>query len=220
MLSLMSYMHYDMGYNDSKEYIKGFNEDFYKMICDVLPVKNCYVNNKPLDFLYALQESQTKDTAFLQSIFDSAYLKTLKKNGKDYIYMMPSYGGNSIYSLAQTSLIDGTDFISAMANASMQKHQVLNPLVFISLNKDSIVSPNNSDAAYNLIATDYKQWLWPNMPVSLIKVDNKLIQVKPISGNTPTDVDHIQGENFLNLIALDFLEKCGNSGPFKCEYHF
>lgn len=209
MLALMSYMKYNLKYDSSEQFAKAYNSEFYNMKCtgSLNPQSGCNLSigsvQKNLNFLQALTEEHINDTEFVQSIFKSAIYKKLEQGGVTYRYLYNIFdvfspSKNSIDALSYKSMLDSNDFSTAMKNASITNFgsETKKPLMLFSLEHDSVVSPNST---INFVNSDL---------VTKVYLKNDKVHVRNLLNDKDVAVDHIHGENYANIYALNFINQC------------
>ncbi len=215
-MALMSYG-YMKNYDQNPVLYKSlFSSDFFDMKCSpslgVENQKSCQINGEQLDLYQALRyQNAVGDVTILEPIVFSALDKTQNYGVDQFKYIPDGLVGinkstkNSMRALANPKLENDPDFNKTLENADIVKWDTKLPVHFITLHYDSVVSPNNSNNAYS-----------GTLPKDLVKktiIDNSKIQVnnlgkyKYILPQETTNVDHVSGATFLNIIASKYFEE-------------
>lgn len=215
-MALMSYG-YMQNYDQNPSLYKNlFLSDFFEMKCSpslgTENQKSCQINGEQLDLYKALRyQNAISDVTILEPIVFSALDKKQEYGTDQFKYIPEGLVGiskstqNSMRALANPELENDPKFNKTLEDADIVKWTTTLPIHFITLNYDSVVSPNNSHNAYS-----------GTFPKDLVKettVDNSKILVnnigkyKIILPQQTTNVDHVSGATFLNIIASKYFEE-------------
>ncbi len=210
LLALMSY--YTYAQPDIRKNLSSpesmFQPDFFNMKCDdKKQQESCNVNGRQLNFIEALKESSILDEDFVSAILQSA----IKKHNNNKVYLptgdvIKGYE-NSVNSLTNSNVYD-TNFDNALKLASTVDFagSTDKPIYIFSLSHDSVVSPNNMNA--------FKKY--SNSKVQFVTLNNSQVKRPRIIKYAADYVDHISGENYANIYALNFFNKCV-ANPTTCK---
>ena len=187
-LALMSYAYYDL----HGDYEKVFNPDFFFMKCSMLA--NCTVDGEHYS-LYSLilnthfgVHGLAAEKMFLDKINSAALFVC-----NNHVCYSPLT--NNVAALVQTKLLTSAAFLQSLHKADVYYWHSVLPTVLISLKRDSIVSPVNTEYAYKgMMSANSKN-------LKVVYLDNKLISNRLIKWLSPVEVDHTTGFTFLFLIA-------------------
>ncbi|MCX8022178.1 MAG: hypothetical protein N2745_05330 [Syntrophorhabdaceae bacterium] len=180
-----------------------FNPDFYGMKCKVFDQSKCNVGDKNLNIGQAFA---LPDTMIASQLFYSAMRQN--GNGSTYPADILLYSHNSVNSLVSSTLLTTayqTQLDTVLRAADVDLSTMPDKSVsIISLDKDSIVSPNN----YSYLLSTYPS----KIKYSFMVPSSQIQVVSPLSyeiGNQPVyvNVDHMQAFVYEFLYALNIFNQ-------------
>ena len=193
-LSLIAFAYY----TESGNYDKVFNPDFFHMQCSWQFASNCSVANQQLSLLQLLAvESQDVHIQNTNNALDIYVVNKINNAAKYKFYNHSFYTlfTNSIKPLVSESLVYNQKLHVALSNADVYDWQSTIPTLLLTLERDSVVSPVNSEYAYRGMLDAHSRNL------SLLKVENSLIKTRLLVGLPETDIDHLTGFVYLFIIV-------------------
>lgn len=166
-----------------------FNQNFYRLKCvNGLPWCTSSYSGYTVDSVRFINASQLKMA--LNYYFQAFGISAAKDE--------PSYGlfNNSVTSLISPQFLSAESSLlyQTARDADINKWKSTNPVVLVSLAKDSLVPETNSQNAYTGMMASGSSNL------KYIKVDNNLLKARAILG--PSVADHVSFELYALLIAL------------------
>jgi hypothetical protein len=183
--TLISYAYY----NESANYYKVFNPDFFNMQCSLQYSHECKFNEQQLN-LYEALSYESDDVLIVNKISNAASHKTY--NGQ-----MFSTQWNGVMPLINQNILYDKSFIRTLTAGDVYYWHSEIPTTLIYLEHDSVVSSYNSTIAYQgMLNMDSKN-------LSSIGINNSLIKENMVDVLPGFDVDHITGFNYLFLVALN-----------------
>ncbi len=191
-------------YHLNGDFTSVFNTDFYNMNCTwPLSQSRCNLNGQQLTLAAAFAQPATVPAS--QVLF-SALRKSA--NGSTYPADLPLSTKNSVNSLVSSTFLSDSSqaqLDAALRAADVNLSQVPdNSVSIISLDKDSVVTPNNYSSLLGAYPTKIRYaYLLP---------ESKLLVVSPFSyiiGNKPlyVRVDHLQALAYEFLYALNIFNQ-------------
>ena len=182
--TLISYAYY----NESANYYKVLNPDFFDMTCTFQYSNQCQFDGKQLNLFEALNY-ESNDVIITYKIYNAASYKI--HNGQIF-----STQWNSIMPLINKDVLGNQSFINLLFAANIDSWHSETPTALIYLENDSIVTNYNTLLAYhNMLNNGSKNLI-------AIKIDNSLIKENLVNSLPAFDVDHLSGFNYLFLVAL------------------
>jgi hypothetical protein len=175
-------------YNESANYYKVFNHDFFNMQCTLQYSHECKFDERQLNLFEALSY-ESDDALIVNKISNAASHKTY--NGQ-----MFSTQFNGVMPLINKDLLNNESFVRLLYAADINSWHSELPTALIYLKHDSVVSSYNTILAYNSMLDKGSKNL-----VS-IGIDNSLVQENLVNALPAFDIDHLSGFNYLFLVAL------------------
>jgi hypothetical protein len=188
-------------YAESANYINIFNPEFFNMYCSLQFASNCNINNESninLSQLLKLESSTVinlpqGDNAFEIYIVNKINNSANHKINNNGIYTLFT---NNIKPLVNNDLQQNQKLITLLYQGDVYYWHSEIPTVLLTLRRDSVVSPLNSEYAYIGMLADGSKNL------QYIIVDNDLIENKFSKFIPSTEVDHLNGFAYLFIVAL------------------
>ncbi|MFN8770384.1 MAG: alpha/beta hydrolase family protein [Neisseriaceae bacterium] len=195
--ALISYAYY----SESGNYNKVFNPDFFAMNCTLSFNSGCQINKHTRNNLLNILSIESKDVNFPMVdnsldlyIVNKIYNSAVYKINNDAIFTLWT---NSALPLVSAEILNSEKLMKLMSEGDIYYWKSSIPTVLITLKRDSVVSPLNTDYAYNgMLANGSKN-------IDKIEIDNGLIKNKLIFGMPEFEVDHLTGLFYLFIIARD-----------------
>ncbi|MDD3266475.1 MAG: hypothetical protein PHC75_04770 [Burkholderiales bacterium] len=209
----------------------GFNDEFYKMAkCSHL-TKDCVFDAQPniVSIGDALRKFSIGNSDYLEKVASAAigtglYLVNGNTLALTVEHLLTSHQNsltdhaNSHEGVFNMNVINNDDFKNALKKADAYRFTPQTNVALVSLKYDSIVTPKNTDVAYESFTTVNKS---KNFSVGLSIIDNKLFHSNLVVGSDKwkpyipdfkscyNRLDHPQAEPFLGVIALKYIESVG-----------
>jgi hypothetical protein len=194
-LALLSYGYY----GESANYEKVFNLDFFNMNCSFGFISNCKINESNLNLsqLLLLESSVVTNLPSSDNAFE-IYLVGKINNSANYTINNGIYTifTNNIKPLVNKNLINNSKLLSLLQEGDIYYWHSEVPTVLITLKRDSVVSPLNTNYAYVGMLENNSRNL-QQIIVDNDKINNKLIGLMP-----SMEVDHTNGFTYLFILAL------------------
>lgn len=200
-IALLSYGYY----GESANYAKVFNLNFFNMNCAVEFISNCNINESNLNLsqLLLLESSIVTNLANTDNAFE-IYLVGKINNAANYtisnngIYTILT---NNIRPLVNNNLLNNSNLLSLLEEGDIYYWHSEVPTILLTLKRDSVVSPLNSEYAYFGMLANNSQNL-QQIILDNSQIDNKLLELVP-----GIEVDHTNGFTYLFIIALKQFDK-------------
>jgi hypothetical protein len=192
--ALVSYAYY----SESSNYNNVFNPEFFSMGCTLQFDSSCSFNNKKLNLEQAFAiESKDLSIPVADNLLDVLIVNKINnaasyKTNNNHMFTIWT---NSIYPLVSTKLLHNSQLEYLMREGDVYYWKSDIPTTLITLKRDSVVSPINTEFAYRGMTENY------STNINKIEIDNNLIDNKLSSAIPSMEVDHLTGLFYLFIIA-------------------